>query len=126
MKTINYVGFFVLIGIFGACKDESNKIKAEVTYEVITASGRWFGEYINETGEKVCNCKPPLLSGDWKYTFKVFKPFVAHIDATTDSPLYNTSNAPDVTTNIYVNKELVATNTSRWTKGATSSDYELK
>jgi hypothetical protein len=98
----------------------------EVRYEVVTASTGWFGEYVVESGEKVCHCSAPLLHSGWTYSFKVQeKPFNLHIDATVDG-LTGEPGTPDITTNIYVNDQLVASNTSNWTKGVASADYEVK
>lgn len=99
---------------------EDEKVTYDIKYEVLTASGEWFGEYIIETGEKLCNCDHPLLPSGWTYSFQVTKtPFVAHIDATS------TCWCHDVTTNIYVNNKLVVTNTSNWGLGLSSADYNI-
>jgi hypothetical protein len=100
--------------------------KIEVRYEVLTASTGWFGEYIVESGEKICHCSAPLLPSGWTYSFNVEeKPFNLHIDATVDG-VTGESATPDITTNIYVNDELVASNTSNWAKGVASADFEVK
>lgn len=121
-----FISAMALSGI--SCTDNSDALATthEVSYLVEAGSNNWYGEYISSTGEKICNCKIPLLSSGWQYKFTVEAPFTLHIDATVDSPLYGTSDAPDITTKIFVDGLLVASNTSRWTKGATSSDYEIQ
>lgn len=116
--------FFLLSYAF-ACSEEEREF-TEVTYEVITTSGNWFGEYINEEGDKVCFCTPPFPSTAWKYTFGVYdKPFTLHIDASSECCVGEVGS-PDVTTNIYVNKKLVATNTSNWAPGLASADFIIE
>lgn len=114
--------------------DDSPKVVAKVMYEVITSNNEnWHGEYINENNEKLCLCNSEVFSpGDllfqasgWTYEFDVSSdsPFVLHIDAASIS---NDLVDVDVTTNIYVNGELVATDTNRWADGATSSDFTIE
>ena len=128
-KLIHLAVLIIGLTVSGCTKEEDDPTPDfTVKYEVTTASGdKWYGEYINETGEKICLCtSQQLATSGWTYTFSAKAPFVLHIDATAESPFFGTENAPDVTTKIYVNGEVVATNTSRWAKGVTSSDHELK
>ncbi len=99
-----------------------------VKYEVITGDqGKWFGEYINEVNTKVCLCTADQLkSNGWVYQFSITKkPFVLHIDATTEKNFGN-PGAADVTSNIYVDGKLVASNTNKWAPGVTSADYTIQ
>lgn len=124
---MNKILLFLLVSLSAfACKeDEPDPV--EVKYEVLTESGDWFGEYINENGEKICFCEQPLPTHGWTYSFMVKKrPFTLHIDATTDNSQFGQPGAPDVTANIYVNNELVVSNTSNWAPGVASADYEVK
>jgi hypothetical protein len=112
-----------------ACQNESEPTKTyQVKYEVLTSSGKWHGEYITETEEKVCICTAEqLASSGWTYQFNVTKkPFVLHIDATTSEASFGTPDAPDVITNIFVDNQLVSTNTNNWAKGVTSADYTIE
>ena len=118
--------FLLLVTI--SCNDESPDAQPPVTvkYEVITSEGLWFGEYIVQSGEKDCICSPPLGENGWTYSFEVNEiPFTLHIDATTEIN-FGSPGAPDVTTNIYVNDILVATNTSNWAPGVASADYVIE
>jgi hypothetical protein len=107
--------------------NEKDEPAVDVKYEVLTETGDWFGEFIDESGEKVCFCEIPLPANGWIYTFQVKdRPFTLHLDATTDSSLSGQAGAPDVTANIYVNDKLVVTNTSNWAPGVASADYVIK
>jgi hypothetical protein len=123
--------FIVLLPLFillFSCGEKDEPAGTEVKYEVITSSGKWFGEYIDKTGVKICTCNQAQLleASGWTLVFRVTeKPFTLHVDATTDSPLFGEAGAPDVTTNIYVNNELVATNTSNWAPGVASADVVI-
>ena len=117
----------MLLAIVTACQDDApaNATKT-VVYEVITSSGNWFGSYTTETGENYCICKPPLAPSGWRYSFEVFTvPFELHVDATAEC-CADRPDAPDVTTNIYVDGELAATNTSNWAPGVAAADYTLR
>lgn len=116
----------LLMSLVLACKEEEPR-SFEITYEVVTTSGTWMGEYISESGEKLCFCNPPLPASGWKHTFVITKvPFTLHIDGSTDCICRGQAGSPDVTTNIYVNEELVATNTSNWAPGVASADYVVQ
>ena len=110
-----------------ACQDDAptDVSTKMVVYEVITSSGNWFGSYHTETGENRCVCKPPLAPSGWQYTFEASAPFELHLDATAER-YAGTADAPQVTTNIYVAGELVATNTSNWASGVASADYTIR
>jgi hypothetical protein len=99
----------------------------QVKYEVLSASDKWYGEYINESGVKICNCSQPLESSGWTYSFTVpEKPFTLHLDATIECSCAGLAGAPDITTNIYVDGNLVASNTSNWAPGVASADFEVE
>ena len=110
-----------------SCTQETpvERVPVNIKYEVLTNEGNWYGEYISETGEKICICSLPLPVTGWTYAFTITeKPFVTHIDATSDA---NTGDyMPDVTTNIYVNDKLVATSTSNWAPGIASADIRVE
>ena len=119
---------FTISMVIASCKSPEVSDPVEIKYEVLTEYGNWYGEYIDETGERICFCKPPLPDSGWTYTFTVSSmPFDAHIDATYDCPgCGDTTSIPDVTTNIYADNILVAHNTSNWAPGVASSDYTVK
>ena len=119
--------FVVLMFLALSCKDPATDPPAMIKYEVLTAEGNWYGEYISETGERICFCAPPLPPSGWTYSFIVKKkPFTLHIDATSDCACITQTYSPDVTANIYVDNKLVATNTSNWAPGLASADYVVK
>jgi hypothetical protein len=103
-----------------------------VTYEVITSSGTWFGEYFNDKQERLYTHDVasgvvfPQPSG-WKYTFKpATLPFQMYCHATTTCQCSGTSTSPDVTINFYVNGKLMKSETNNWAKGVTSIVYDIQ
>ncbi len=120
-----FLSFFVLLAAF-ACEEDDDPSGYQITYEVFSEVPNWYGEYTDKDGTKVCNCSTPLLSTDWTYSFRVSPPFEAHIDATIGEGESDTPDSPAITTNIYVNGELVASNTDNWAKGVASADYVLE
>jgi len=111
---------------FHSCDERDEPETFEVTYEVLTSAGNWHGEYIDEKQEKICLCGLPLPSSGWTYSFSVkHTPYTLHLDATTASSEAGEAGAPDVTTNIFVNGDLVATATSNWAPGVASADYVI-
>lgn len=122
----NLLILIFIVSLLLSCNQEDENPSTQVKYEVITTSDGWFGEYIIETGEKICTCPTTILPSGWTYSFRVTEvPFTLHIDATSEKNIGEVG-APDVTTNIYVNDELVATNTSNWAPGVASADYVIK
>jgi hypothetical protein len=103
-----------------------------VTYEVITSSGTWFGEYFNDkqqrlyTNDATSGVVFPQPSG-WKYTFKPAAfPFQMFCHATTTCQCSGTPTSPDVTINFYVNGILVKSETNNWAKGVTTIVYDIQ
>ncbi len=118
----------MLLIVVAACQDESaaSEPVKTVIYEVITTSGQWYGGYVTETGEKQCVCTLPLDPSGWRHSFEISSaPFDLHLDATS-ACCSDTPDAPDVTTNIYLDGELVATNTSNWAPGVASVDFTTR
>jgi hypothetical protein len=128
MKHTFAIPFVLSLGLWACQNDAEPAGISQVKYEVITTSGKWSGEYIIDTGEKVCACtQAELKSSGWTLEFDVTnKPFELHIDATTERLGSGDPTTPDVTTNIYVNNKLVATNTSNWAPGVASADYTIQ
>jgi len=109
-----------------SCDEKDDPRRIQVRYEVVTTGNAWFGEYITVTGQKICNCSQPLLPSGWTHSFGVENtPFTLHIDATVDGFVVGDPAAPDITTRIYVDDELVSTNTNNWGKGYASADYVI-
>jgi hypothetical protein len=125
MKKI-VLGLLVCLAI-ASCKKDKHELKPfdyTLTYEVITSSGKWFGEYIDSTGAHVLT--NGLLSSGWKYTFKLKSfPFEMFVSATSDSRFSGSAGSPDVTINFYSNGVLFKTETNNWAKGVTSLDYPM-
>jgi hypothetical protein len=97
-----------------------------MTYEVITSSGKWFGEYFDQTGARAYTNPSELPSG-WKYEIKTDKlPFQMFLNATSSCVCFGTSTSPDITINFYVNDKLVKTEKNNWAKGVTSIVYDVQ
>jgi hypothetical protein len=123
----NIIVCLALLSIW-SCQEDVRPTKTKVKYEVLVTSGNWVGEYLVETGAKVCTCDEPqaLKPSGWILEFDVTtKPFVLHLDASTDCICRGDAGAPDVTTNIYVDNKLVATNKSNWAPGVASADFTI-
>lgn len=125
----NSILVLILFHAISCKEDEPVVSKSHVKYEVLASSGLWVGEYIVGSGEKLCTCdeSSPLKPSGWIYEFDVTtKPFVLHIDASTDCICRGDVGAPDITTNIYVNNVLVESNSHVWAPGVVSSDYIIE
>jgi hypothetical protein len=97
----------------------------KLTYEVITSSGSWFGEYKDSTGNHI-QTSTSMPSG-WKYTFYLKSlPFAMFVNATTTCVCAASPSSPDVTINFYSNDTLFKTETNTWAKGVTSLEFELR
>jgi hypothetical protein len=96
-----------------------NAIK--VRYEVIVESGTWLGSFVDEEGEDNCLCQPPYQDSNWTYDFLTSDPpGVLMLNATSsefDNPLVE--DKANITANIYVDGELVATSTNKDADGKT-------
>jgi hypothetical protein len=95
-----------------------------VTYEVTTATGKWFGEYFDATGARI-QTSPLEQSSGWKYSFKVSKRPLDLMMHATSSCLCENTPRPDVTVKVYINDQLVKTETNNWAKGVTTAVYSL-
>ena len=132
MKKVPYLlaGFLVLMV---ACKKDSPSSASRdvtLTYEVITTSGTWFGEYNDQSGTRI-NTKPteqaPVLQSGWKFNFKPQShPFEMFINASSTCICMGTPTSPDVTINLYVDGNLVKTATNNWTKGQAAISYDVQ
>ncbi len=134
MRTLT-ISILSLVTLFFSCKKELDAPprpnESLITYEVITSSGTWFGEYFNEKQERLYTSPPagvfvPQPSG-WKFNFRpAFKPIQLYCHATSTCICTGTPTSPDVTVNIYVDGNLMATQKNNWAKGVTSVVYDLQ
>jgi hypothetical protein len=110
-----------------ACNKDEHQLKPldyTLTYEVITTSGEWFGEYNDSTGKRIVTGSLP--SG-WRYTFKLKElPFDMFMSATTTCSCINSPTAPDVIVNFYSNGIIFKTEKNNWAKGVTSLDFQMQ
>ncbi|MBN3581883.1 hypothetical protein JYB64_05745 [Algoriphagus aestuarii] len=118
MKQVFYILICSLI-VFSCEKKEENPV-IKVTYEVITSDGaQWSGEYDDENGERIntFDLGGGTLPSGWRYSFepKVY-PIIVTIHGTAECPTcdYETQrdNSQDLTVNLYINDELVQTQTN--------------
>ena len=124
---MNKIIFIAVCFSFFQCKKHTTtKPKIyKLTYEVITSSGTWFGEYKDSTGKRI-QTSTSMLSG-WKYTFYLNSlPFEMFVNATTTCVCSGSPSSPDVTINFYSNDALFKTQTNTWAKGVASLDFELR
>ena len=135
MKNLNLLILAIAVFLI-SCKKEETPAPPRpddflVTYEVITTSGTWFGEYYKYNGERGYTSDPGspfvAMQSPWKYNFKPASiPMEIYCHATTTCICSGTPTSPDVTVNLYVNGKLVATETNNWAKGVTSAIYKLQ
>lgn len=132
MKKLFYLVLLLLSVI--ACEDNTTETRTdemEVTYEVTTSRDLWFGEWLNDKGEREYSQKGDALpdyigsASGWKYTYKATPPFSMMCHATTVLEP-NTPNSPSVTVKLYLNGTLVKTETDNWAKGVTTAVYEVE
>jgi hypothetical protein len=99
----------------------------EVKYEVITSSGEWFGEWLDENNNRSVITQPPMNKSGWTLTFTPKKyPFDLTCHATAECICHGTPTSPDVTVNLYVDGKLVKTETNNFAKGVTTAVYKLE
>jgi hypothetical protein len=104
---------------------ENKPLDYTLTYEVITSSGTWFGEYKDSTGQQI-QTGLAMPSG-WKYTFKLKNlPCEMFVNATVSCICSGSPTSPDVTINFYSNGDLFKTETNTWAKGVASLGFEIK
>ena len=122
------LSILLVFSMFSACKKNTVELKPleyTLSYEVITSSGTWFGEYNDSTG-KHASTNNSMPSG-WKYTYKLKSlPFDMFINATSTCVCSGTATSPDVTINFFSNGTLFKTVTNNWAKGVTSLDFHLQ
>ncbi len=112
-------------------KDQNNVPPANhvVKYEVLTSSGDWFGEWVDENNKKVVMTQAPLNKSGWTFTFspKTY-PIELNCHATADCGTCNSTRtaSPDVTVNVYVDDKLVKTEINNWAKGVTTALFKLE
>lgn len=102
--------FISICLILFSCKKETTKKQLDyiLTYEVITSSGTWFGEYTDSTGERVSTTY--TMPSGWTYTFKLKSmPFEMFTGATSTCLCPDLANSPGVTINFYSNGTLFKT-----------------
>ncbi|MBC7827534.1 MAG: hypothetical protein H7122_07305 [Chitinophagaceae bacterium] len=96
-----------------------------LTYEVITSSGTWFGEYTDSTGQRAQT--NAAIPGGWRYSFQINElPFEMFVGATASCLCSTSPSSPDVTINFYSNGSLFKTETNTWAKGVTSLFFKIQ
>ncbi len=127
MKTYRISMSFSMIILFSfsSCEEELSLGEHRFTYQVITESGDWFGSYINSHGELIYLNEEPYQLSEWTYSFSVNEiPSELFIEATSE--LFNDStvvNKPDITTSIFIDGELVVSQTNHLDDGKTVTAY---
>jgi hypothetical protein len=123
-----FIYSLTMVAILIACSEESsnNDETITVTYEVISENGvHWYGEFTDENGERIntidlkeffFETEGHRMPSGWKYSFQPKKqPIILTIAATADCPSCDhiTQREPStsITANIYINDQLVWTET---------------
>lgn len=117
----------MILATMGSCKKDSPRKQVDyvLTYEVITSSGTWFGEYTDSTGQRASTVV--AMPSGWQYTFRLKSiPFEMFTSATSTCMCSDQPAAPDVTINFYSNGVLFKTEKNNWAKGVTSLLFEIK
>lgn len=112
---------------FIQCKKSvpEKSLSFNLTYEVLTSSGTWFGEYTDSTGQKVQT--NGAIPGGWRYSFQINSlPFEMFVGATASCLCPTSPSSPDVTINFYSDGELFKTDTNTWAKGVTSLVFKIQ
>jgi hypothetical protein len=126
MKKLFAFCLSLCLGLYSCEQKNVDVQEYTLTYEVITSSGKWFGEYNDTKGTKV-QTNPLELESGWKYNIKTTKlPFQMFLNATSSCVCFGTATSPDITINFYVDGKLVKTEKNNWAKGVTSIVYDVK
>lgn len=135
MKNSSLLILTIVVLLISCKKDETpappRPDEVLVTYEVITSSGTWYGEYYKYNGERGYTSAPgaPFVAtaSPWRYSFKpASRPMYIYCHGTSTCHCSGTPTSSDVTVNLYVNDKLVASETNNWAKGVTSAIYWLQ
>jgi hypothetical protein len=117
-----------LVWLLAACgggADVRPEAETALAYEVVTSSGKWVGEYFDQSGARVPTNPMEQPSG-WRYEFKTSqRPFQMFLNANSSQITSGTAASPDVTINFYVDGQLVRTETNNWAKGVTTIVYDV-
>ena len=115
---------FILAALLFSCSAPDEEItlgKYRITYKADVESGRWLGSYINSEGELICLCEAPYQLDGWLHRFTTNE-IPAQLTFEVESEFYTDStfvDKPDVTASIYINGELVETQTNALADGKT-------
>lgn len=124
-----FTALFSLLIILSSCTKEEPQLPViipEVTYEVVTSSGNWFGEWRDANGKLTGSDVKSSYESGWVRTFTPNAlPFELNCRASTSVFTVNPSGAPDVTVNLYIDGKLVASETNRFGVGITQAKFQL-
>lgn len=125
MKTYR-ISISLIALLFFSCsafEEELTLGEHRIVYKVNTESGDWFGSYIDKNGETICLHEEPFQHGEWTHSF-VTNTVPKELSIEASSELFSDStivNKPDVTASLYIDGELVETQTNSIADGKTEA-----
>jgi len=124
MKTMQLIGLCTVLAGTVSCTSPDSEItlgRYRVTYKASVESGQWFGNYTDRNGSSICVCIEPYQSDGWLHSFTTNE-IPAELSFEVTSEFYPDSTVvdkPDVTASIYINGELLKTQTNSLSDGRT-------
>ena len=137
MKTLKLsIVISVVTGLYSCTSPDEDLTlgKYRITYKAQVENGLWYGSYTDADEASICICEKPYQPDGWLHSFATNEipaelTFEVTSEFFTDSTLVD---KPDVTASIYLNGELLKTQTNALADGKTKvsvfqgiSNYEV-
>lgn len=100
-----------------SCSEFTSEItlgEYRITYRANVERGLWYGSYTDRQGNSICVCEEPYLSDGWMHSFATSE-LPSELSFVVTSEFYADSTVidkPDVTGAIFLNGELLASQTN--------------
>jgi len=121
---MNRLIILILVVLLYSCDKVGTEItlgEYRVTYKVGVERGLWYGNYLDGNGKSICVCEEPYQLDGWMHSHAT-KNLPDELSITVTSEYYADSSVvdkPDVTASIYLNGELLKTQTNSIADGKT-------